>query len=90
MFRKDTKTPWTDEQLLKYQVELQKELQRQTNLNSQSQSQSSVQSMDNNHNDNDNNNNNSNNIFTCCLKVSLMSNHSFFCFCFINFYHLSQ
>eukprot|EP01083_Nonionella_stella_P228301 809195_1 len=32
MYRRDTKTQWTQQQLLQYQSELEKELQRQTNL----------------------------------------------------------
>jgi len=32
MYRRDTKTKWTEQQLLHYRLELKKELERQTNL----------------------------------------------------------
>jgi len=64
MFRRDTKTAWTEQQLLQYQHELQKEFERQKSLLQNGKTSGQETHSHDNHNDNNNNNN----ILSCCLN----------------------
>merc|ERR1712113_55768 len=68
MYRRDTKTKWTQQQLLKYQLELSKELQRQTNLEKNKGNGSNNTVNVQQKPINSSNMNNNTNIFTCCMS----------------------